>query len=161
MTKSRSTNPDVALQKMRKYCAYQERCHQEVRHKLIALGMRGDTLEKIVGQLIEEGFLDEERFARSFARGKFRTKGWGKQKISQELKQRQIGSYLLNKALDEIEEGEYRASLQNLLEKKQLSLLTYPEAEQKIRLFKFAFQRGFEADLIYEYIPQFFDNTQF
>ena len=69
------------LSKIRKYCDYQERCHQEVRYQLIKLGARGDILEKIIGQLVEEGFLDEERFARAFARGKFRNNLWGRQKI--------------------------------------------------------------------------------
>lgn len=152
MTRRSTPNPDEALGKMRKFCAYQERCHQEARYKLVALGVRGDTLEKILGQLIEEGFLDEERFARSYARGKFRQNLWGRQKIVLELTRRQIGSYLQKKAMEEINEEDYRDALIELLRKKQVSFERFPEAEQRVRLFRFALQRGFEADLIYECI---------
>lgn len=152
MTRKIPPNPDEALEKMRKYCAYQERCHQEARYKLVALGVKGETLEKILGQLIEEGFLDEERFARSYARGKFRQNLWGKQKIVLELTRRQIGSYLQKKAMEEIDDKDYRDALIELLRKKKESFHRFPEAEQRIRLFKFALQRGFEADLIYECI---------
>lgn len=150
-------NPEVMLEKMRKYCVYQERSHQEVRYKLVNIGARGDALEKIMGQLIEEGFLDEERFARAYARGKFRTKQWGKRKILQELERRNIGTYLQNKAMEEIDDDEYREVLLTILRKKQESISRFSQPEQKLRLFKFAFQRGFEADLIYESIAICFD----
>lgn len=153
MTAKRILNAQEALEKMRKYCAYQERSHYEVRYKLVEIGIRGDTLENIMSQLIEEGFLDEERFAKAYARGKFRNKQWGKQKIRLELERRKIGTYLQKKALEEIDEKEYHEVLIKILQKKKNTLRGYPEAEQKLRLFKFAFQRGFEAEAIYKYIP--------
>lgn len=145
--------PDIALDKMRKYCAYQERCHQEVRYKLVAIGIRGDILESILSQLIEEGFLDEERFARAYARGKFRNNQWGMLKITRELTRKNIGTYLQKKALEEIDPDDYQLTLRNLLINKKSALLSYPDDVQKLKLFKFAYQKGFEPELIYELLP--------
>ena len=86
-------SPEDALAKLQRYCAYQDRCHQEVRTKLIDLGVFGDTLEEIITDLIKDNFLNEERFARSYARGKFRMRKWGRIKIRQELKLRKISDY--------------------------------------------------------------------
>ena len=157
MTAKKIFNAEEALEKMRKYCAYQERSHYEVRYKLVEIGIRGEILENIMSQLIEEGFLDEERFAKAYARGKFRNKQWGKQKIRLELERRKIGAYLQKKALQEIDDDEYREVLIGILQKKKNTLLGYTEAEQKLRLFKFAFQRGFEAEQIYQCIPLCFE----
>jgi regulatory protein len=78
MAKSSYVSKEDALKKLQRYCAYQDRCHQEARRKLLDLGIYGDDLEEIISELISDNFLNEERFARSFARGKFRIKGWGK-----------------------------------------------------------------------------------
>lgn len=145
--------PDIALDKMRKYCAYQERCHQEVRYKLVAIGIRGDTLKSILSQLIEEGFIDEERFARAYARGKFRNNQWGMLKIMKELTRKNIGTYLQKKAREEIDPDDYQLTLRNLLINKKLALLSYPDDVQKLKLFKYAYQKGFEPELIYDLIP--------
>jgi regulatory protein len=145
--------PDIALDKMRKYCAYQERCHEEVRYKLVAIGVRGDILESILSQLIEEGLLNEERFARAYVRGKFRNNQWGMLKITKELTRKNIGSYLQEKAREEIDPDDYQLTLRNLLTNKKLTLLRYPDDVQKLRLFKYAYQKGFEPELIYELIP--------
>ncbi len=96
-----------ALQKLQRYCAYQDRCHSEVRSKLLDLGIYGDELEEIIAELITDNFLNEERFARSYARGKFNIKKWGRHRIKQELKRRQITDYCLRKAMEEIEETDY------------------------------------------------------
>lgn len=145
--------PDIALDKMKKYCAYQERCHQEVRYKLVAIGIRGDILESILSQLIEEGFLDEERFARAYARGKFRNNQWGMLKITRELTRKNIGTYLQKKAREEIDPDDYQLTLRNLLTHKKSTLLSYPDDVQKLKLFKYAYQKGFEPELIYELLP--------
>lgn len=144
---------DIALDKMSKYCAYQERCHQEVRYKLVAIGIRGDILESILSQLIEEGLLNEERFARAYVRGKFRNNQWGMLKITKELTLKNIGSYLQKKAREEIDPIDYRHTLLNLLTNKKSTLLRYPDEVQKLKLFKYAYQKGFEPELIYELIP--------
>jgi regulatory protein len=147
----KTINRDVALQKLQRYCAYQDRCHQEVRSKLLDLGVYGDTLEEIIVELIGEGFLNEERFARSYARGKFRSKGWGRVRIKLELQARRISAYAIKKGLEEIEEGEYRATLSGLLQKKLLESEGIDDdftARQKAA--QYALRRGYESELIWE-----------
>jgi regulatory protein len=99
-----SLTKDQALIKLQRYCAYQERCHQEVRNKLIALKVFGDDLEDVISNLISEGFLNEERYARAYVRGKARIKRWGKMKIVAQLKSRQISDYCIRKGLEELDE---------------------------------------------------------
>ena len=105
------TSPEDALKKLQRYCAYQDRCHKEVRSKLLDLGVYGDELEAIIAELVTENFLNEERFARSYARGKFRMRQWGKKRIVRELKVRDISEYCIRKALLEIEEDVYYENL--------------------------------------------------
>jgi regulatory protein len=87
-----SCTPDQAFKKLERFCAYQDRCHQEVRRKLYDLGLYGADVDQVMARLIEDRYLDEERFARSFARGKFRMKSWGRKRIERELKQREVSS---------------------------------------------------------------------
>ncbi len=103
---------------MQRYCAYQDRCHSEVRSKLLDLGIYGDELEEVIAELITDNFLNEERFARSYARGKFNIKKWGRIRIKQELKRRHITAYCLRKAMEEIEEEDYLKTLEGLIRKK-------------------------------------------
>src|SRR5580704_16170204 len=98
MLKQRSLSPEQALQKLRHYCGYQERCHQEVKEKLYAFGLRKADVENAVATLIEEDRLNEERFAIQFAGGRFRLKNWGRIKIRYELKQKQVSDYCIKKA---------------------------------------------------------------
>ncbi|HMQ47374.1 MAG TPA: regulatory protein RecX [Saprospiraceae bacterium] len=147
-----------ALEKLQRYCAYQDRCHQEVRAKLLEMGVFGDDLEVIMVALIEEGFLNEERFARSFARGKFRIKEWGKQRIEAELRQRKISDYCIRKALEEIDETSYEETLKKILLKKKEALKTEEsEVQVKSKLFRYAHSRGFESGLIGKTIGQLWD----
>lgn len=145
---------DEALQKLQRYCAYQDRCHQEVRTKLLNLGIYGDELEKIIVLLIEERFLDEERFARSFARGKFRIKQWGRQRIVRELKMRNISAYCIKKALEEIEEEAYAQTLEQVINKKAGALREKNAFKRNQKLAQHAMRRGFESNLIWEYIKK-------
>ena len=107
-----------ALKKLERYCAYQDRCHQEVRRKLYSLGCYGEDVDQVMAQLIEDKFLDEERFARSYARGKHKIKYWGRVRIEQELRQRQISRYCIRAALNELEELDYPGTLYTLLRKR-------------------------------------------
>src|SRR5690606_12644137 len=107
-----------ALQKIKHYCAYQERCHNEVKDKLYGFGLHKNEVEKIISTLIEENYLNEERFAIQFAGGHFRTKSWGRVKIKYELKLRQVSDYCIKKALQQIEEEEYLKTLGKLAEVK-------------------------------------------
>lgn len=138
-----------ALQKLQRYCAYQDRCHQEVRSKLITLGVYGDRLEEVMVDLIKENFLNEERFARSYARGKFRFKCWGRLRITQELKKRKISDYLIRKALEEIPEENYQQELHHFLERKLTQIRSKNNFERKQKLAAYAIRRGFESEYIW------------
>ncbi len=139
---------EEALAALQRYCAYQDRCHQEVRSKLLSLGIYGMDLEDIMVQLIEEKFLDEERFARSFARGKFRMKQWGRKRIVQELKKRNISDYCIRKALTEIDEEEYHLTLHKVL-KKRFSLASGNKYERRKKAIDAALRRGYEPELVF------------
>lgn len=108
---------DEALSKLQRYCAYQERCHQEVRNKLIGLKVYGDDLEDVISSLISEGFLNEERYARAYVRGKSRIKRWGKMKIRTQLKAKQISEYCIRKGFEELEEIQNRENILHWIQK--------------------------------------------
>lgn len=150
------TYKDIALQKLMHYCAYQERCHQEVRSKLIALEIYGDDLEEIISELITENFLNEERFAIAYAGGKFRMKKWGKIRIRQELKKRKISDYCIKKAMQEIDEEGYMEGLYELIEKKRKTEKETNEFKLKGRLAKYAMSKGFEAHLVWQALKDIF-----
>jgi regulatory protein len=145
-----------AQQLLEQYCAYQDRCHKEVEAKLNSLNLIPEAKEQIIIHLIQQGFLNEERFARSFARGKFRIKKWGKLKITNALKQRGINSYLINKALTEIDESEYIDTLDTLVTKKLESLNETSVPKKKKKLIDFLKYRGWESHLIYDKINEVF-----
>lgn len=151
MDKEKKTiTAEQALDKLQKYCVYQDRCHQEVRSKLLDLGIYGDDLENVIAELIGENFLNEERFARSYVRGKFRVKKWGKIRIKQELKRRNISPYCLKKGLEEIEDEEYRNTLYELLAKKNPTIREANDFKKKGKLAAFAIGKGYESFLVWE-----------
>ena len=135
-----------AINKLSRYCAQRERCHSEVRSRLLSLHIYGDDLEEILSRLIEQDFLNEERFARSYVSGKFRINKWGRNKIVNGLRARQVSDYCIDKGLEEIDPEEYRALIRQLIGK-QLTTNTF-EARQKVVA---SLQRkGFETGLILE-----------
>ncbi|AWO01240.1 RecX family transcriptional regulator [Chitinophaga alhagiae] len=142
------------LLKLRHYCAYQERCHSEVREKCYGLGLRGEDIEEAIAHLVEENFLNEERFARAYAGGKFRMQQWGRKKISMVLKQKQISPYCIKKGLEEIDEEDYRSTLQALAEKKYHQLRGEQLLKRQYKTMQFLLQRGFEQELARETIEQ-------
>lgn len=137
------TSFDIILAKMQKYCAYQERCHQEVRYKLLNIKVYGDQLEDIINKLIEDDFLNEERFARAYARGKILFKKWGKNKVLAEFRARSISTYCTRKALEEIDEQVYRTMISSELHKK-----FDQGASSRQKLFAFGLRRGYEMELM-------------
>ena len=140
---------EKALQKLKHYCGYQERSHGEVKQKLYALSLYKQEVEEIISTLIEEGYLNEERFALQFASGKFRIKGWGKQKILYSLKEKGISPYNIRKALDAIDTGEYAKSFSRQAEKKWLSLKGEKNIfVKKTRWRNYLLQKGFEPVLM-------------
>jgi regulatory protein len=147
---------EQALQKIRHYCGYQERSHKEVKEKLYGFRLRREVVEELIANLIEESYLNEERFALQFAGGKFRLKQWGRIKIAHALKERGVSQYCINKALDEIEEGPYREALRKLAERKWASLKN--ETNRFMRLQKtkvYLMQRGYEASYIDPLVKSF------
>lgn len=138
-----------ALRKAAMFCAYQERTQQEVRDRLKEWGVWGDDAEEVIADLIQQNYLNEERFAKSFAGGKFRVKGWGKRKIKQHLQQRGITGYNLDQAMKEIAPNDYRDTLADLLAKKRRSLHDDNPLIVKQKLVRYAMSKGYESDLIF------------
>lgn len=153
--------PDQSLQKIKQYCAYQERCHAEVRNKLFSYGLNHNEVEEIISVLIVENYLNEERFALQFARGKFRMRQWGINKIRQSLHLKQVSEYCIKKALREIDDGEYKSVLQKLVDRKMSSLKSEKNIFiKKRKLQDFLLQKGFESEQIREIIKDNFIKKQ-
>src|SRR5260221_5452915 len=140
---------EQALQKLKHYCGYQERSHSEVKEKLYSLGIWKKDQDEIISTLIEENYLNEDRFAIAFAGGKFRMKQWGRVKIKYELKQKQVSEYSIKKALKEIDEDAYLETLQKLYQDKRDSLKG--EKNLFIKMAKtraYLLQKGYEGELV-------------
>src|SRR6185436_5102595 len=118
MILKKTLTKEQVYQKLRHYCAYQDRCHAEVKTKAYSLGIKKGDVEELTSRLIEEGCLDEERYARAFAGGKFRMKQWGKMKIRAELKQRRISEHCIAAAFGEIDHDTYNATPNKLAVKR-------------------------------------------
>ncbi|MFB6457740.1 regulatory protein RecX [Chitinophaga sp. Hz27] len=151
---------EVILEKLRQYCAYQERCHSEVKYKALELGMRGPEVEEAIAALIAENFLSEERFAKAYAGGKFRMKQWGRKKIRQSLKLKQVSDYCIRKGMEEIDAEDYYKVLQQLTEKKYHSLSKEIPLKRKYKTMQYLLQRGFEQELISEALEQIANNGE-
>ena len=140
----------MALQKVRHYCAYQERSHAEVRQKLYGYGLWKDDVEAMMALLITEDYLNEERFAIAYAGGHFRVKHWGRIKIRYELRQKQVSEYNIKRGLESIDEEDYLKVLSSLAKEKWNSF-SYADQTDFIRSVKtqaYLKQKGFEADLV-------------
>jgi regulatory protein len=154
MINSKKLTPEQALQKMRRYCAYQERSHQGVRERLKTMGIYRAATDEIIARLIEDDFLNEERFAKAYAGGKFRVKAWGRRKIRQQLQLKKISDYCIRKALEEIPEEDYLHTLAKLAEKKYHSLKGEQYLARKLKTRQYLLQKGYEADYISEVLAQ-------
>lgn len=139
---------EQALQKLKHYCAYQERCHSEVKEKLYQLGVWKKDHDEIIASLIEENYLNEERFAIAYAGGKFRVKQWGRVKIKYELKQKQVSDYSIKKAMKQIDEEEYVSVLNKMAQEKYAALKSEQYLVRKKKTMDYLLAKGFEADLV-------------
>jgi regulatory protein len=139
---------EQALQKLRQYCAYQERSHSEVQTKLYELGVRKAEHDEIIATLIEEDYLNEERFAIQFVGGKFRMKDWGRKKIYYALKEKKVSEYCIKKALKQIDEEAYQQVLTELAQKKYELLKEEQWLVRKRKTIDYLLQKGYEADLV-------------
>jgi regulatory protein len=142
------TDEKTALAKAEHYCAYQERSQQEVRDKLYEWGLYSNIVEQVITQLIADNFLNEERFANAYTRGKFNQKGWGKNKIKQGLKFKRVSDPLIKKALNCINGDDYLLMLHKVIQKKATLLNEKDAYKRKYKLHQYALSRGYENDLI-------------
>ncbi len=152
--KKKKYTPSQAFLMAQRYCTYQERCQQEVRDKLYDWGLFPDAVENAIAQLITENFLNEERFAKAYAGGKFRIKKWGRVKIKLELKKRHISDYCIRKGMQEINEEDYYQTLKSLLQKKAKEIKDRNPLVKNSKIAKYATSRGFEPDLIWDFIKE-------
>lgn len=144
---------EKALQKIKHFCSYQERSHQEVKEKLYSFGLYKEDVEALLSQMIEENYLNEERYAIAFAGGKFRIKKWGKIKIRYELQQKRVSAFCIKLALASIDETEYIDTLGKLFEEKRATLKPGQNIFiKKQQITSFLMQRGFEPALISGFI---------
>jgi regulatory protein len=139
-----------ALLKISSFCAYQERTQQEVRDKLYGYGLHKDIVEELISKLITENFINEERFAKSYAGGKFRIKKWGRVKIKDALKAKGISDYCIRKGLQEIDPKDYRSTLLFLIEKRSEKEKEKNEYKRKHKITQFLVGKGYEAELVWE-----------
>jgi len=149
MQNQKSYTVDEATKALEHFCAYQERCHKEVEQKLYDLKMIPEAKEQIILHLLQHNFLNEERFAKAFVRGKFSIKKWGRVKIVSELKFKNISSYNIKSALKEIDENAYLKTLHSLAEKKLRLIKESNSFKKKNKLSSFLISKGFETTLVY------------
>lgn len=139
---------EQALQKLKHYCGYQERCHSDVKEKLYNLGVWKKDHDEIIAELIEENYLNEERFAIAFAGGKFRINHWGRIKIKYALKQKQVSDYSIKKAMKQINEEDYLALLKKLAKEKYASLKSEQYLARRKKTMDYLIGKGFEMELV-------------
>ncbi|WP_231874580.1 regulatory protein RecX [Polaribacter atrinae] len=154
MIKKKSFTVDELKRKLENYCVYQDRCHKEVEQKMHEYNLIPEAREMILLSLMKDNFLNEERFAKSFARGKFRIKSWGKQRIVRELKFRNISAYNIKTALKEIDEKEYLTTIYTITENRN-EVISEPDIyKRKQKLIGFLMRKGFENELIFKVVTE-------
>jgi len=141
--------------KAAKYCAYQERTQQEVRDKLYSYGLYPDAVEEVLSDLISEGFINEERYAQAFVRGKFRSNRWGRIKIEIGLRQKGLSDYCIRSGLAEIKEEDYQETLQALIRKKWDSLTKEDSYARKHKTARFVMGKGYESELVWKILGSY------
>lgn len=151
LLKTRLTK-EQALEKIKHYCTYQERCHSEVKSKLYTYGLRKNEVDEIISNLIENNYLNEERFAIQFAGGKFRMKHWGRKKIQYELQKKGVNSFIIKIALKELDEENYTKTLLKLAQTKWNALHNENNLPRQAKTNAYLLQKGYEQKLISEVI---------
>jgi regulatory protein len=154
MIQKRTYTLNEAKKKLEYYCAYQERCHKEVRLKLKDMYMIPEAIDTIIVYLLKHNFLNEERFAKTFVRGKFKIKRWGRSRLILELKKRDISKININQALTEIDDKEYVEVFNYLAEKKYDALKEIDKFKKKKKLADYLLYRGWESYLVYDKVNE-------
>jgi len=139
-----------AFVKIASFCAYQERTQQEVRLKLYEYGIKTDEVEELIVKLISENYLNEERFAKAFAGGRFRIKKWGRIKIIRELEMRGLSNFCIQSGLAEINSKDYTQTISEIINKKQSEIKILNPLQKKCKIATYLISRGFEADLVWD-----------
>lgn len=155
--KSKIYTTQVALAKMRRYCAEQERCQMDIKEKLLQYGLSYDEIDQVIAELIGENFINESRFAIQYANDKLRLKYWGRLKISIGLKQRGVSTQNIRYALERLDTVEYLDILYKLIQKKANTISHLPITDQKFKLQRYALGRGFEPYLVAEVIQGIYE----
>jgi regulatory protein len=148
-------------EKIRNWCAYQERSPLETKYKLREYGLTNTEIEQTLAHLIAENFINEERFASAFARGKFRIKKWGRQRIKAELRMRKISEYSINKALKQIDDTANEKTIRDVMEKKLKTLREKNPVKKKYKLLSYGVSRGFEKDRVAEILKEMLNSTDY
>ena len=146
---------EQALQKLRFYCRYQQRCQSEIKQKLFELGINNKDHDELIAELVKENCLNDERFAVAFVSGRFKLKQWGRKKIQQGLKEKRVGDEIAQKALDQINKKEYRAILNKLAKERYAALKHEQHLVRKKKTMDYLMQKGYELDLVKEAINNF------
>ncbi len=150
MHNQRIYNLNIAIERLKNYCALQDRCQSEVLQKMKNWGLQEASQEHILEMLITQQYIDEERFSISFCRGKFRIKKWGKNKIKHALEKKHISHICIKKGLDEIDEAEYIKIIESLVEKQNMKITDKNLFTRKNKIARFLIQKGFENQLVWE-----------
>lgn len=156
-TSAPNTFKDLKLV-LERYCAYQERCHYDVKQKMYRLNVSPKFKDALLVHLIEHDFLNEERFAMAYIRGKHKIKKWGRQRLKSELRRRDISKYIIDKALKSIDETEYLEMFNELSHSKLKTLASYPVIKQKRKLADYLIYRGWESHLVYDKVNELINN---
>lgn len=154
MNERRVYDLDEARNIIRKYCAYQERSHKEARERLRKMGLKSESVDLLISEIIEENYLNEERFAMAFVRGKFNIKGWGRSRLERELKMHQVSAYVLNKAMQQIDEEVYADKLESTFEKKWAEVKEPNVFKKGKKVADYLIRRGFESDRVWTLIRE-------
>ena len=154
ISRGKKYNNQEATTRLERYCAYQERCHRELDEKLQSWGFPYQDRAEVIVRLIERGFLNEERFARAYVRGKFRQKQWGRMKIRQGLKQKFISDKLISMAMEEIDEQDYVNTLKSLIDKKTKLIKEKNAFIKNQKLAQYVYSKGFETELFWDLIRE-------
>lgn len=152
--KKKKLSPKEALVKIQSYCAYQERSHKEVKNKLYEFGLYSSEVDELISTLIVDGFLNEERFAKAFAGGKFRIKKWGRLKIKQELEMLGLTKRNIATGLKEIDSSDYSKTLKSLIKKKASQTMESNPFKKKNLVARFVIGKGYEAEMVWEMVKE-------
>ncbi|GGH66213.1 MAG: RecX family transcriptional regulator [Bacteroidetes bacterium] len=150
---------DIARNTIKKFCAYQERSQKQVRERLQKMGLIEDAINLLISECIQENYLNEERFARAFVRGKHKIKKWGRKRLELELKKHEVSDYVMRKAMSEIDDDSYDDQLQELAEKRWNSVTEPNRFKKGKKVVDYLLRRGYESSAVWEVVHSFINQS--